>query len=308
MRQLILLALVGLVAQLVDGGLGMAYGVTTTTLLLFLGTNPAAASATVHLAEIGTTLASGLSHWKFGNVDWAVVLKVGLPGAVGAFAGATALSNLPVDLARPITSAILLALGVYILARFTASGLRTDRLGQPLRKRFLAPLGLVAGFLDATGGGGWGPVGTPALLSSGRMEPRRVVGSINAAEFLVALSASLGFLLALGSQGINPTWVLALLAGGVVAAPIAALIVRLVPARILGVAVGGLIILTNARTLMRTDWVGLPESARGEVYAAIVVLWVLAGAHTVRQHRLTHHVTHSSKINQVRVPRTPGTA
>lgn len=300
MRQLILLALVGLAAQMVDGGLGMAYGVTTTTLLLALGTNPAAASATVHLAEIGTTLASGLSHWKFGNVDWGVVLKVGIPGAVGAFAGATALSNLPVDLARPITSAILLALGIYVLVRFTRAGLRTDRLGQPLRKRFLAPLGLFAGFLDATGGGGWGPVGTPALLSSGRMEPRRVVGAINAAEFMVALSASLGFVLALGSQGINPTWVLALLAGGVIAAPIAAWLVRLVPARILGVAVGGLIILTNSRTLMRTDWLGVAPSTRGVVYTLIVVLWILAGSYVIQQHRRTSAttgITHGSQAD-----------
>lgn len=132
------------------------------------------------------------------------------------------LSNLPVDLARPVTSSILLVLGVYILFRFTAQGLRTARPGRPLRARFLAPLGLFAGFLDATGGGGWGPVGTPALLSSGRMEPRRVVGSINAAEFLVALAASVGFVFARGNQGINLTWVLVLLAGGVVAAPIAA--------------------------------------------------------------------------------------
>lgn len=300
MRQLILLALVGLVAQLVDGGLGMAYGVTTTTLLLVLSTNPAAASATVHLAEIGTTLASGLSHWKFGNVDWAVVLKVGLPGAVGAFAGATVLSHLPVEVARPITSSILLLLGLYILARFTAVGLRTDRLGRPLRARFLAPLGIFAGFLDATGGGGWGPVGTPALLSSGRMEPRRVVGSINAAEFLVALSASVGFLLALGSQGIHLSWVLALLGGGVVAAPIAAWLVRLVPARILGVAVGGLIILTNARTLMTTDWVGVPVSAHGEVYLAIVVVWVLAGTYAVRQHLLLRNATSTPRPDGAR--------
>lgn len=280
-RQLILLALVGLAAQLVDGGLGMAYGVTTTTLLLVLGTNPAAASATVHLAEIGTTLASGVSHWKFGNVDWTVVLKVGVPGAVGAFAGATVLSSLDTEVARPVTSAILLALGVYILVRFAVAGVSTRRLGQPLRKRFLAPLGLFAGFLDATGGGGWGPVGTPALLSSGRLEPRRVVGSIDASEFLVALAASLGFLLALGSQGINYSWVLALLAGGVVAAPLAAYLVRVVPARILGVAVGGLIILTNSRTLLRSEVVDAGGSARTLVYAVVLLVWAVALAYAV---------------------------
>ena len=179
MKTLVLLALVGLGAQLVDGSLGMAYGVTSTTLLLAIGTNPAAASATVHLAEIGTTLASGLAHWKFGNVDWKVVLKIGIPGAVGAFAGATVLSRLSTEVAAPVMSIILLSLGLYLLIRFTVRGLDRKHLGKPLRKRFLTPLGLVGGFLDATGGGGWGPVGTPALLASGRIEPRKVIGSID---------------------------------------------------------------------------------------------------------------------------------
>ncbi|MFZ1579068.1 MAG: sulfite exporter TauE/SafE family protein, partial [Nostocoides sp.] len=133
MRKLILLALVGLAAQLVDGGLGMAYGVTTSTLLLAIGTSPAAASATVHLAEIGTTLASGISHWRFGNVDWWVVVKVGIPGAVGAFLGATVLANLDASTARPVMSVILLALGAYVLARFTLKSVRTDTMGQRLR-------------------------------------------------------------------------------------------------------------------------------------------------------------------------------
>ena len=125
-RKLVLLALVGLGAQLVDGSLGMAYGVTSTTLLLAIGTNPAAASATVHLAEIGTTLVSGASHWRFGNVDWKVVAKIGIPGAVGAFAGATFLSSLSTEAAAPLMSIILLALGLYILTRFTVSGLRAN--------------------------------------------------------------------------------------------------------------------------------------------------------------------------------------
>jgi uncharacterized protein len=123
MRQLILLALVGLGAQLVDGSLGMAYGVTSTSLLLAIGTSPAAASATVHLAEIGTTLASGISHWRFGNVDWKVVAKIGIPGAVGAFAGATFLPSLSTEVAAPVMALVLLALGVYVLVRFTTFGL-----------------------------------------------------------------------------------------------------------------------------------------------------------------------------------------
>jgi uncharacterized membrane protein YfcA len=285
MRKLVLLALVGLGAQLVDGSLGMAYGVTSTTLLLAIGTNPAAASATVHLAEIGTTLASGASHWKFGNVNWGVVAKIGIPGAIGAFAGATFLSGLDTSVAAPVMSLILLALGVYVLVRFTVRGLRTDRLGHPLRKRFLGPLGLFAGFVDATGGGGWGPVGTPAILASGRLEPRKVIGSIDTSEFLVSVAASLGFLLALGSQGISFAWVGALLIGGLVAAPIAAWLVRHIPPRVLGSAVGGIIVLTNTRTLLKSDWVDASAGTRWLVYAVIYAVWAAAVAWSVKQHR-----------------------
>ncbi|GCE77257.1 sulfite exporter TauE/SafE family protein [Cellulomonas biazotea] len=286
MPSLILLALVGLAAQLVDGSLGMAYGVTSSTLLLAIGTNPAAASATVHLAEIGTTLASGISHWRFKNVDWKVVLKIGVPGAVGAFLGATVLSNLSTEAATPVMSLILLGLGVYLLVRFTLFGLRTDRQHLPLRKRFLAPLGVFAGFVDATGGGGWGPVGTPALLASGRLEPRKVIGSIDTSEFLVSLAASLGFILAIGSQGIDFAWVLALLIGGVIAAPFAAWLVRHVPPRVLGSAVGGVIVLTNVRTLIRSDWIGLKNTpAEGLILAVIAVIWVGAIVWSVRAYR-----------------------
>ena len=285
MKTLVLLALVGLGAQLVDGSLGMAYGVTSTTLLLAIGTNPAAASATVHLAEIGTTLASGLAHWKFGNVDWKVVAKVGLPGAVGAFLGATVLSSLSTEIAAPVMSLILLSLGVYLLVRFTLRGLDRRNLGKPVRKRFLGPLGLVAGFVDATGGGGWGPVGTPALLASGRMEPRKVIGSIDTSEFIVALAASLGFLLALGSQGVNIVWAAGLLVGGLIAAPVAAWLVRHIPPRMLGSLVGGAIILTNSRTLLKSDWIDAPDAVRYAVYAVIYAVWALAVAHSFRRHR-----------------------
>ncbi|MEV3988517.1 sulfite exporter TauE/SafE family protein [Streptomyces sp. NPDC049837] len=285
MKTLIVLALAGLGAQLVDGSLGMAYGVTSTTLLLAVGTNPAAASATVHLAEIGTTLASGAAHWRFGNVDWRVVAKIGIPGAAGAFAGATVLSSLSTDVAKPVMALILLGLGLYVLGRFTFLGLPTGNLGKPLRKRFLSPLGVVAGFLDATGGGGWGPVGTPAILASGRLEPRKVIGSIDTSEFLVAVAASIGFLVGLGSQGIDYSWAVALLVGGLIAAPIAAWLVRHVPPRILGSAVGGLIVLTNVRTLLRSDWLGAGDAAQWAVYALIYLLWAAALAYSFKEHR-----------------------
>ncbi|WP_410539763.1 sulfite exporter TauE/SafE family protein [Streptomyces sp. KL2] len=284
-RTLILLALAGLGAQLVDGSLGMAYGVTSTTLLLAIGTNPAAASATVHLAEIGTTLASGAAHWRFGNVDWRVVVKIGVPGAIGAFAGATFLSSLSTDTAKPVMALLLLGLGLYVLTRFTFAGIPRNRIGKPLRKRFLSPLGLVAGFLDATGGGGWGPVGTPTILASGRMEPRKVIGSIDTSEFLVAVAASIGFLVGLGSEGVNASWAAALLAGGLIAAPIAAWLVRHIPPRVLGSAVGGLIILTNTHTLLHSDWVAAGDATQWTVYGTVYAVWAAAVAHAVREHR-----------------------
>lgn len=285
MKTLVLISIVGFVAQLVDGSLGMAYGVTTTTLLLAIGTNPAAASATVHLAEIGTTLVSGFSHWKFGNVDWKVVAKIGIPGGIGAFAGATALSNISTELAAPLMSIILLTLGLYILIRFTTWGLPKGNLGKPLHKRFLAPLGLFAGFIDASGGGGWGPVGTPALLASGRIEPRKVIGSIDTSEFIVALAASLGFLFSLGSQGIDWSWAAAILIGGVIAAPVAAYLVRHIPPRLLGSLVGGVIVLTNARTLLRSDWIDASPSAQWLSYTPIIIAWGVAIWYSVHEYR-----------------------
>ncbi|MCZ7436435.1 sulfite exporter TauE/SafE family protein [Micromonospora sp. WMMC241] len=279
MRKLLVLALVGLLAQLVDGALGMAYGLTSSTLLLVAGVAPAAASASVHLAEIGTTLAAGVSHWRFGNVDWKVVGRIALPGAIGAFAGATFLSSISTESAAPWMAAILFTLGAYLLIRFSRP-LRANRAGGRLRSRFLAPLGLVAGFVDATGGGGWGPVATPALLVSGRMEPRKVIGSVDTSEFVVAGAASIGFLIGLGSEGFLLPTVAALLVGGLIAAPIAAWLVRIVPAQVLGAVIGGVIVLTNARTLLRAGELGGPVPAL--VYAVLAAGWVAAVTLAVR--------------------------
>ncbi|WBB71140.1 sulfite exporter TauE/SafE family protein [Micromonospora sp. WMMD812] len=284
MRKLLVLALVGLAAQLVDGSLGMAYGLTSSSLLLVAGIAPAAASASVHLAEIGTTLAAGVAHWRFGNVDWRVVARIAVPGALGAFAGATFLSSISTDSAAPWMAGILFALGAYLLVRFSRP-LRAAAGAGRLRGRFLGPLGLVAGFVDATGGGGWGPVATPALLVSGRMEPRRVVGSVDTAEFVVAAAASVGFLIGLGTEGFLLPTVAALLAGGLIAAPVAAWLVRIVPAQLLGAAVGGVIVLTNARTLLRAGEVG--GAGRGVVYGLLAAGWLLALALAVRTLRRT---------------------
>jgi uncharacterized membrane protein YfcA len=270
MPTLIVLALAGLAAQLVDGALGMAYGATSTTLVLATGLSPAVASASVHMAELGTTLVSGTFHWRFGNVDWRTVRRIGFPGALGAFTGAVVLSNVSADVAKPWMAGILLALGVYILLRFTLGRAELKPGRRYVRGRFLAPLGLGAGFIDATGGGGWGPVSTPTLLASGRMEPRKVVGSVDTSEFFVALAASIGFLAAL-------------LAGGVLAAPIAAWLVRKVTARLLGASVGGLIVLTNTRTFF--DYGNVPPDVRWPVYAALLTCWAFALGWVVRCHR-----------------------
>ncbi|MDV6298468.1 sulfite exporter TauE/SafE family protein [Dietzia maris] len=272
MKTLIVLGVVGAIAQLIDGSLGMAYGVTSTTLLVAAGIAPAAASASVHFAEIGTTLASGVSHHRLGNVDWRIVRILAVPGAIGAFAGATLLSSLPADVAKPVVGAILLSLGLYVLYRFLALGGRRPEFRGRVRTGFLVPLGLVGGTLDSLGGGGWGPVGTTSLLSSGRVEPRKVVGSIDTSEFVVAVGGSLGFLVGLGAAGINWGYALALLVGGVLVAPLAAWLVKHLPARVLGTAAGGLIVVTNSRTLL--VWAEVPASATTPILLSLVTVWI----------------------------------
>lgn len=283
MRQLIILGIVGLVAQLIDGSLGMAYGVTSTTLLLAAGTAPAAASAAVHFSELGTTLVSGISHHKFGNVDWRTVAILAGPGFVGAIAGSTLLANLDGEAATPWISGILLALGVYVIWRFLALGGARPTFKSRPSATMLVPIGLVGGTLDAVGGGGWGPVGTTTLLSSGRLEPRKVVGSIDTSEFVVAVGGSLGFLIALGSQGIEWQIVAALLVGGVIAAPFAAWLVKLLPAKVLAVAAGGIIILTNVRTILLAF--GLDASTVWLTLGGLALVWFALLAHVVRVER-----------------------
>lgn len=285
MRKLIVLGFVGLLAQLIDGSLGMAYGVTSSTLLLAAGVAPAAASAAVHFSELGTSLVSGASHHKFGNVDWRTVSILAVPGFIGAFLGATLLSSMDAAVAKPVVAVILLSLGFYVVYRFLRlGGARPTFKGRP-SVAFLAPMGLVAGTLDAVGGGGWGPVGTTSLLSSGRLEPRKVVGSIDTSEFVVAVGASLGFLFGLGSAGINWGYAGALLVGGVIAAPIAAWLVRHLAARVLGTAAGGLIILTNSKTLLEA--VGVPGVGVAATAAVVFVLWISAIVWAVKQERIS---------------------
>jgi uncharacterized protein len=299
-RAFLLFALAGLIAQLVDGSLGMAYGVTSTSVLLAAGTAPAIASASVHLAEVGTTLASGASHWRFGNVDWRVVGILAVPGAVGAVLGAYVLVNMTED-AEPYMAGILLLLGVYVLLRFSSRAVAKRVVSGPRPGgKFLGPLGLIAGFLDASGGGGWGPVATSSLLASGRLEPRKVVGSVDTSEFVVALAASIGFLFTLSQEGIDYTVVLALMVGGVIAAPFAAYIVRLLPARVLGTGAGGLIIITNARTLLNSFDVA--TGVVTTVLIALAVLWGVAIVVAVRSARRERALNESAVVEEDSTP------
>ncbi len=281
MRGFILLALAGFGAQLVDGSLGMAYGVSSTTLLLAVGLAPALASAAVHIAEVGTTAVSGISHASFGNVEWSRILWMAIPGGIGAFVGACLLvyastAEATAGLVEPVVAIFLFSLGIYLLSRFAFRKNERPVKVRPVSRKFLGPLGLVAGFLDAMGGGGWGPIATPTLLSSGRMEPRKIIGTVDTSEFVVALCASLGFLFSLSIAEVPWTVVGALLAGGLFAAPIAAYIVKVLPTRILGTAVGGVILLTNMRTFLSTF--GVEGAAAGVAYFVIVGVWVSAMA------------------------------
>jgi uncharacterized membrane protein YfcA len=283
MRNLVILGAVGLIAQLVDGSLGMGFGVTSSTLLIAAGIAPAMASASIHFAEVGTTLISGFSHHQMGNVDWRTVSILAVPGGVGAFFGAHFLVSLPAEVAKPWVGGLLFCLGLYVIWRFLVLGGRRPSFTGKLSAAFLMPVGLVGGTLDAIGGGGWGPVGTTSLLSSGRLSPRKVIGSVSASEFVVAVGGSLGFLMALGSAGINIGFVGALLAGGMVAAPLAAWLVKHLQARVLGVAAGGLILVTNSQTVLES--VGAPGTVIAMTALVLAMVWVALIGWTVVQER-----------------------
>jgi uncharacterized membrane protein YfcA len=281
LQRLFVLGIVGLIAQFVDGSLGMGYGATSSTLLLAAGLAPASVSATVHVSKIATGLASGASHWKFGNVDWSTVRRIGVPGAIGGFAGAAVLSSVSGAAAKPWIALVLLVLGVYVLVRFAVVRVAVPTATTAFRRRFLAPVGAFGGVVDAIGGGGWGAVTTSTLLASGRMEPRKVIGSVSASECLVAVSITAGFLLFLGVESVQWPVLAALLVGGLIASPIAALLVRRIAPRPLGVGVGGLIVITNSQVVL--DRIGLHGSARLTLIGTFVCLCAAAVVHSVKQ-------------------------
>lgn len=234
--------LVGFIAQMVDGAIGMAYGVTSTSVMLSFGVPPATASACVHAAETFTTGASGLAHWKFGNVDKRLIWRLAIPGAIGGAIGAYVLTNIPGEVVKPFISAYLLLIGIFII--YKAVHRKHSFVDEPPNN--VAPLGFVGGFVDAIGGGGWGPIVTSTLLGQGT-EPRYTIGSVNMAEFFVTLTISATFIATIGLD-LWPT-ILGLIIGGVLAAPFAAYAAKHFPPKVLMILVGAVVILLSARTI-----------------------------------------------------------
>lgn len=229
--------LIGFCAQLVDGALGMAFGVISSTFLLSMGQAPVVVSASVHTAEMFTTGFSAVSHAYFKNINWKLCLPLAFFGAIGGVIGATILSNIDGDMIKPFISIYLGLLGLFIL--WKAAHYRTGAPPPPLLStEKISALGVTGGILDATGGGGWGPIVTSNLIARGD-DPRQVIGSVNSAEFIVTTAVTIAFVVTIGFHFSEV--VIGLLAGGVIAAPLGALLVRKVPTRLIMFVVGLLI-------------------------------------------------------------------
>jgi len=243
-----LFALVGFFAQTIDGCLGMAYGVSSNSVLLALGVPPKLASASVHAAEVVTTAISGFSHFKVGNVDKALALRLIIPGVIGGITGAYLLTQIDGDKIKPWICIYLLIMGLIILGRAFRTIVERD-----FPKALVPPLAIVGGFMDAIGGGGWGPVVTTTLVAAGKA-PRFAIGSVNMSEFFVTFAESVTFILAIG--GLFEYWriILGLLIGGAIAAPLAAYVCKLVPRKVMMVLVGLVIIFLQVRTLLGLWW------------------------------------------------------
>jgi len=232
----------GFVAQLIDGSLGMAYGVTASTLLLTFGLPPAATSATVHAAECFTTGASAISHHAFGNVNGLLFRRLLLPGIIGAVLGAYILSSFQGDALKPYVAGYLLIMGcIIVLKSFREFPPRTVR-------THLIPLGFFGAFIDAIGGGGWGPIVATTLIARGN-HIRETIGSVNAVEFFITLAASTTFILTLGLT--NWQIILGLAIGGLLAAPIGAWACKRIPVRPFTISIGTLVVAMSLRTLLK---------------------------------------------------------
>lgn len=242
---ILLYVLVGLVAQMIDGALGMAYGVSSNTFLLSLGIPPAAASASVHMAEVVTTGISGYSHWRLGNVDWKLVKRLLIPGVAGGIAGAYILTSIDGNIIKPWIAAYLLFMGGLII--YKAYTITPRKKPDEYHGPKVSLLGVLGGFCDAIGGGGWGPVVTSTLVARGKF-PRTTIGSVNFSEFFVTFAQSVVFVFTLD---FSEYWqiILGLLIGGGIAAPLAARVTKELPVKTLMILVGVLIILLSIRTI-----------------------------------------------------------
>jgi len=241
----IFFAIAGSVAQLIDGTLGMGFGLTSSTLLVTLGASAAVASAAVHAAEIGTTLVSGASHWHADNVDKKILKKLAIPGGIGAILGATFLSSIDLSSAKVFISTLLLLLGFLLLYRNIFTFAPQPASVEITNPRYFTYLGFTGGFVDASGGGGWGPIVTPTMMTTTAVEPRKIIGTVSASEFIVAVSASVGFLANINRLDINWGVVGGLALGGSIMAPIAARIVVKLPRQQIGILVGLAVIIIN---------------------------------------------------------------
>lgn len=273
MSDLVLIALAGFFASMVDGALGMGFGPTSASILLSSGLSPAATSATVNLAKVATGLVAGASHWRFGNIDRRLVIRLAVPGAAGALVGATVLATVDGDELRPLLAVMLLIVGLRIAVRFSRplpeqpdSSVAFADAGATPPIRGVEVAGAAAGLTNGLVGA-WGPVVTPFLLHRG-LAPRYAVGSVNTAEVAVAVVSAGSLIGTLGGKGIELGVVLAMLGGGVVAAPLAAYVVRFLPARLMGLAVAGLLLLTQSRELATAGWVPVD---RWVVYGAVII-------------------------------------
>ncbi len=260
MEELVMVFIAGFAASLVDGALGMGFGPTSSSILLGTGLSPAGISTTVNLAKVATGLSAAVAHWRFGNIDRRLVLRLVVPGALGALLGVTVLASVDGDTLKPILAVLLLVMAARILMRFSrplpvaagadeAEGGDERAVGSDRRydERGTAVAAAAGGVTNGLVGA-WGPVVTPFLLQRG-LAPRYAIGSVNTAEVGVAVAASGSLLASVGGGGIDVAVVVAMLAGGVLAAPVAAWAIRFLPARALGVAVGGLLFVINIREL-----------------------------------------------------------
>lgn len=240
-EEFLIYCLVGFLAQAIDGALGMAYGVSSTSFLMSAGVSPAVASASVHIAEVFTSGVSGLSHLKFGNVNNKLFRSLVLPGVLGAFLGAYLLTSIDGNSIKPFVSAYLLIMGVIIIRK------SFKKFKKKKKTKNISTLALTGGFVDSVGGGGWGPVVSSTLISKGR-SPRYTIGSVNLAEFFVALASALTFIFMLGTN--NWIVIAGLIVGGIFAAPFAAYLVKRFKVKTMMIIVGSLIIALSLRTIV----------------------------------------------------------